>query len=160
MCFLYVVNKEYVRTLLDVTSYVLCTVCCKLFLLCWTEAHAWIGYWGKHMKAAGFKSVKEYQKVTWIFTTLIVVVADVLLWFCCGKWLTCFLLFVLFPYVHPVAPKEFRPLQRRHFSVERGGACRCPWKCCGSWTVCRLQSIKMSTCLLPALSQTLSQHFM
>lgn len=23
----------------------------------------WIGYWGKHMKATAFKSVREYQKV-------------------------------------------------------------------------------------------------
>ncbi|CAH1789660.1 unnamed protein product [Owenia fusiformis] len=25
--------------------------------------HDWIGYWGKHMKAPGFKAIREYQKV-------------------------------------------------------------------------------------------------
>ncbi len=28
-----------------------------------SEGHDWIGYWGKHMKAQGFRTVKEYQKV-------------------------------------------------------------------------------------------------
>ena len=27
------------------------------------EGTQWLGYWGKHMKSEGFKSVKEYQKV-------------------------------------------------------------------------------------------------
>ena len=27
------------------------------------ENHDWIGYWGKHMKAQGFKTIREYQKV-------------------------------------------------------------------------------------------------
>ena len=27
------------------------------------ENHDWIGYWGKHMKAPGFKVIREYQKV-------------------------------------------------------------------------------------------------
>jgi len=28
-----------------------------------TEAHMWIFYWGKHMKVASFKSIREHQKV-------------------------------------------------------------------------------------------------
>ena len=27
------------------------------------ENNDWIGYWGKHMKAQGFKSIHDYQKV-------------------------------------------------------------------------------------------------
>ncbi|XP_072021319.1 tubulin monoglutamylase TTLL4-like [Amphiura filiformis] len=27
------------------------------------KANEWLGYWGKHMKASGFKVIKEYQKV-------------------------------------------------------------------------------------------------
>nr|XP_054767085.1 tubulin monoglutamylase TTLL4-like [Lytechinus pictus] len=27
------------------------------------KANEWLGYWGKHMKASGFKSIREYQKV-------------------------------------------------------------------------------------------------
>nr|XP_006821072.1 PREDICTED: tubulin polyglutamylase TTLL4-like [Saccoglossus kowalevskii] len=27
------------------------------------KSHDWLGYWGKHMKAIGFKAVREYQKV-------------------------------------------------------------------------------------------------
>ncbi|XP_070565987.1 tubulin monoglutamylase TTLL4-like [Ptychodera flava] len=27
------------------------------------ESHDWLGYWGKHMKAQGFKAIREYQKV-------------------------------------------------------------------------------------------------
>ena len=33
-----------------------------IFLNC-TENHDWLGYWGKHMKAQGFKAIREYQKV-------------------------------------------------------------------------------------------------
>jgi len=28
-----------------------------------SENHDWLGYWGKHMKAQGFKAIREYQKV-------------------------------------------------------------------------------------------------
>ena len=28
-----------------------------------SESHDWLGYWGKHMKATGFRTVKDYQKV-------------------------------------------------------------------------------------------------
>ncbi|XP_077978246.1 tubulin monoglutamylase TTLL4-like [Glandiceps talaboti] len=27
------------------------------------KSHEWLGYWGKHMKAQGFKAIREYQKV-------------------------------------------------------------------------------------------------
>ncbi len=27
------------------------------------ESYDWLGYWGKHMKAQGFKTIREYQKV-------------------------------------------------------------------------------------------------
>jgi hypothetical protein len=34
------------------------------------EEHAWIGYWGAHMKADEFRLLKEYQKVKFISVNL------------------------------------------------------------------------------------------
>ena len=34
-----------------------------LFLVWLNTGNDWLGYWGKHMKASCFKSVREYQKV-------------------------------------------------------------------------------------------------
>ncbi len=35
-----------------------------------TEHNDWLGYWGKHMKAQGFKAIKEYQKVKFLLPLL------------------------------------------------------------------------------------------
>lgn len=39
-------------------------MCISFPVVSLAENYDWIGYWGKHMKAQGFKTIREYQKVS------------------------------------------------------------------------------------------------